>query len=90
MKFPVNSLLAGNFGFRDRFAPDCLLQRRVCKLPVPEQSTRAADEAVNECVPHLRGCLDRLSLLVEKRLGHDQTILETQHGRQPARLSRRR
>jgi hypothetical protein len=29
MKFPVFSLLAGNFGFRDGFARDCLLQRRV-------------------------------------------------------------
>src|ERR1700726_87779 len=26
-KFPVFSLLAGNFGFRDGFARDCLLQR---------------------------------------------------------------
>jgi hypothetical protein len=33
MKFPVNSLLAGNSGFRDEFAPDCLLQQRVrCEL----------------------------------------------------------
>ena len=33
MKFPVNSLLAGNFGFRDEFARDCLLQQRVrCEL----------------------------------------------------------
>src|ERR1700730_1380549 len=29
MKFPVFSLLAGNFGFRDGFARDCLLQQRV-------------------------------------------------------------
>src|ERR1700730_4421757 len=29
MKFPVFSLLAGNFGFRDGFARDCLLQGRV-------------------------------------------------------------
>jgi hypothetical protein len=29
MKFPANSLLAGNFGLRDEFAHDCLLQRRV-------------------------------------------------------------
>jgi hypothetical protein len=29
MKFPVLSLLAGNFGFRDGFARDCLLQRGV-------------------------------------------------------------
>ena len=35
MKFPANSLLAGNFGLRDEFAHDCLLQRRVCKLSVP-------------------------------------------------------
>jgi hypothetical protein len=33
MKFPVNSLLAGNFGFRDEFARDCLLQRRVINEP---------------------------------------------------------
>ena len=34
MKFPVNSLLAGNFGaFRDGFARDSLLQERVhCEL----------------------------------------------------------
>jgi hypothetical protein len=32
MKFPVNSLLAGNFGFRDGFAAD---QRRVRELSVP-------------------------------------------------------
>ena len=30
MKFPVFSLLTGNFGlFRDEFAADCFLQRRV-------------------------------------------------------------
>jgi hypothetical protein len=33
MKFPVFSLLAGNFGFRDGFARDCLLQRRVLCEP---------------------------------------------------------
>jgi hypothetical protein len=33
MKFPVFSLLAGNFGFRDGFARDCLLQRRVICEP---------------------------------------------------------
>jgi len=33
MKFPVNSLLAGNSAFRDGFARDCLLQRGVgCEL----------------------------------------------------------
>jgi len=32
MNFPVFSQLAGNFGFfRDEFAPDCFLQRRVCE-----------------------------------------------------------
>ena len=36
MNFPVFSQLAGNFGgFRDGFARDCLLQRRVNKLSVP-------------------------------------------------------
>src|SRR5215467_6275092 len=36
MKFPVFSLLAGNFGlFRDEFAADSPLQRRVCELSVP-------------------------------------------------------
>jgi hypothetical protein len=39
MKFPVNSLLAGNSGFRDEFARDCLLQRGVCELLVPERRT---------------------------------------------------
>jgi len=34
MKFPVNSLLAGNSAFRDGFARDCLLQRRVRREPV--------------------------------------------------------
>src|SRR5690348_3263556 len=34
MKFPVNSVLAGNFGlFRDEFARDCLLQRGVSSEP---------------------------------------------------------
>ena len=33
MKFPANSLLAGNFGFRDEFARDCLLQRGVSCEP---------------------------------------------------------
>ena len=33
MKFPVNSLLAGNFGFRDEFARDCLLQGGVSCEP---------------------------------------------------------
>jgi hypothetical protein len=47
----------------DQRFESAFLQRRVCKPPVPEQSARGTDEAVNECVPHLRGCLDRLSLL---------------------------
>ena len=34
MKFPVNSLLAGNSAFRDGFARDCLLQRRVLCEPL--------------------------------------------------------
>ena len=37
MKFPVFSQLAGNFGFRDGFARDSLLQQRVCELSVPER-----------------------------------------------------
>ena len=33
MNFPVFSQLARKLGFRDEFAPDCLLQRRVrCEL----------------------------------------------------------
>src|SRR5215471_15847975 len=40
MKFPVFSLLTGNFGlFRDEFAADSPLQRRVYKLSVPERRT---------------------------------------------------
>jgi hypothetical protein len=39
MKFPVFSLLAGNFAFRDGFARDCLLQQRVYELSVPERRT---------------------------------------------------
>jgi hypothetical protein len=35
MKFPAFSLLAGNFGFRDGFARDCPLQRRVTCEPEP-------------------------------------------------------
>jgi len=35
MNFPVFSQLARKLGFRDEFAPDCLLQRRVNKLSVP-------------------------------------------------------
>jgi hypothetical protein len=33
MKFPIVSVLSGNLDFRDEFAQDCLLQRRVgCEL----------------------------------------------------------
>ena len=42
MKFPVNSLLAGNSAFRDGFARDCLLQRRVCKPSVPLETLTAS------------------------------------------------
>ena len=35
MNFPVFSQLAVNLAFRDEFAPDCFLQRRVSKLSVP-------------------------------------------------------
>jgi hypothetical protein len=38
-KFPVNSLLAGNSAFRDGFARDCLLQRRVVCEPEETTST---------------------------------------------------
>ena len=34
MKFPVFSLLNREFGFRDEFAPDSLLQRRVIDFPL--------------------------------------------------------
>ena len=40
MKFPVNSLLAGNSAFRDGFARDCLLQRRVTCEPEFLDQTR--------------------------------------------------
>ena len=40
MKFPVNSLLAGNSAFRDGFARDSLLQRRVCEPSVPQRRDR--------------------------------------------------
>jgi hypothetical protein len=37
MNFPVFSQLAGNFAFRDEFARDCFLQRRVrCELDLGE------------------------------------------------------
>ena len=38
MKFPVFSQLAGKLGFRDGFARDSLLQRRVCELSVPPEN----------------------------------------------------
>src|SRR5262249_22639285 len=41
MKFPVFSLLAGNFGlFRDEFAADSPLQRRVERTPVRDYGSR--------------------------------------------------
>src|ERR1700676_3131717 len=42
MKFPVFSQLAGNFGFRDGFARDSLLQRGVCCEPRSRRSAQAA------------------------------------------------
>src|SRR5215472_572941 len=50
MKFPVFSLLAGNFGlFRDEFAPDSPLQRGVrCELDLGESGF------ADETVPQLR------------------------------------
>jgi hypothetical protein len=36
MKIPVFLPVTREFGFRDEFAQDCLLQRGVCKLSVPE------------------------------------------------------
>jgi hypothetical protein len=33
MKFPIVSVLSGNLDFRDEFAQDCLLQRRVRNEP---------------------------------------------------------
>jgi len=43
MKIPVFLPVTREFGFRDEFAQDCLLQRRVCKLSVPlEMRARAA------------------------------------------------
>ena len=40
MNFPVFSQLARKLGFRDEFAPDCLLQQRVCELSVPVWARR--------------------------------------------------
>jgi hypothetical protein len=41
MKIPVFLPVTREFGFRDEFAQDCLLQRGVCKLSVPSR-VRAA------------------------------------------------
>ena len=58
MKFPVNSLLAGNFGaFRDGFARDSLLQRGVhCEPDFLDQG----------CIERVRKRLDLLELQLEE------------------------
>ena len=48
MKFPVFSLLTGNFGPpRDEFAPDCLLQRRVINEPQGKVTAKAVALPLN-------------------------------------------
>src|SRR6516165_10293710 len=42
MNFPVFSQLARKLGFRDEFAPDCLLQQRVCELSVSVWARRGS------------------------------------------------
>jgi hypothetical protein len=37
MKIPVFLPVTREFGFRDEFAQDCLLQQRVCKPSVPQR-----------------------------------------------------
>ena len=40
MKIPVFLPVTREFGFRDEFAQDCLLQRRVCEPSVPAPKLR--------------------------------------------------
>ena len=53
MKFPVNSLLAGNSAFRDGFARDCLLQRGVRCEP-QNQQLASSRHAATKPWPRLR------------------------------------
>jgi hypothetical protein len=64
-KFPVFSQLAGEFGFRDGFARDCLLQRRVtCEPDFFDRRARGASRS-----PHRQqqGKLFYIALIVEDR-----------------------
>jgi Helix-turn-helix domain of resolvase len=58
MKFPVNSLLAGNSAFRDGFARDCLLQRRViCELDFLDLPGSVVNRpGVGRCTLSASGC----------------------------------
>ena len=56
MNFPVFSQQARKLGFRDEFAPDCLLRRRVCELLVSLSGgapAAACPEAIQLAVPRL-------------------------------------
>src|SRR5215469_12694986 len=56
MNFPVFSQLAGKFQVsRDGFARDCLLQRRVCKLSVPNELNRVQTLCRRELTRERRG-----------------------------------
>ena len=46
-KFPADSQISG---FRDEFAPDCLLQRRVCKPSLPAHLLEPAAIATGQGV----------------------------------------
>src|SRR5215469_16396559 len=59
MNFRVNSLLAGKFGFRDGFARDCLLQRRV------ERTQRSLSSGGN-----VEGCCIRGRVVAALRSAH--------------------
>jgi len=58
MNFPVFSQLAGNLAFRDEFARDCLLQRRVMCEPVffktVAQYARGSEANRSERAPDVR------------------------------------
>ena len=53
MKIPVFLPVTREFGFRDEFAQDCLLQK-VCELPVPEREDALpgrTDTQAQRCPP---------------------------------------
>jgi hypothetical protein len=55
MKFPVFSLLAGNFRSRDGFARDYPLQRRVKRTPESEQRLAVRKDRIRPLVGELEG-----------------------------------